>query len=412
MQLQVRRMTTFQGSQKNKLLQALLVTAMIALTIAGLTFAIHQVLDGGTLGVDFYVFWRAGNALLQHQDPYSAQTTVAIQTGLYGHPVPPGQDPMAFDYPLYVLFAVLPTLWLSFDWASPLWMSINLVVMAFVMIAALRNFPKALVISVPLVYNFAFALILGNFAVLTVSILLLCCALFFFNEEPETLPQIVAGALLAWCTAKPQVTWAYIGLLVLIALRRKAWTFLASFLAAGTFMLTAAFLVMPDWLGRWLFQLDAYLKQFSGDRTIFILASIIFPPAVRTSGALLLLLLAGTGTIIKFRAWWRHKIPATDLVPWLSLFTFLLLPNNRSTDQILLFLPVILWISEEKRSPAVRWVTWAAAFLSSYLALWVSSRLFPPAIQVGVFVAFVTWLVFIELNGVWTARAPRKGAGV
>ena len=39
---------------------------------AGLTWAIHRVMQGNTPGMDFYIFWLAGRAALTGGNPYGA----------------------------------------------------------------------------------------------------------------------------------------------------------------------------------------------------------------------------------------------------------------------------------------------------------------------------------------------------
>jgi len=76
--------------------------------------------NGYSFGNDFYQIWLSSRELLQHrQDPYSAEMTHAIQTGLYGRPLDPTRpgdpiDQRAFPYPAFVDLLFLPAATIPF----------------------------------------------------------------------------------------------------------------------------------------------------------------------------------------------------------------------------------------------------------------------------------------------------------
>ncbi|MBE0697158.1 MAG: DUF2029 domain-containing protein [Anaerolineaceae bacterium] len=145
----------------------LVITCLAAFVV--FTSLIHTAASNSILGADFYTFWMAGKAAFQeHANPYSAAVTEQIQFGKLGRLANPGEDQMAFAYPPYSLLLILPTVFLSFDWASAAWLALNvtvLTVLIFFLPARTRSFLLSTFLFFPVFLN----LVLGQFDIIATS---------------------------------------------------------------------------------------------------------------------------------------------------------------------------------------------------------------------------------------------------
>lgn len=380
-----------------------LLAALALIALFAVLF--RQALGGQSLGADYYIYWNAGRALLQHQDPYGPETALSTQLAVNRRASLPGEDPLHFNFPLYALLAVWPTLGLDFNWAQPVWMAANLVLLLGCTVLGFRKPQPWLLASLPFVYNFAYSILLGNLCLPAAAILLFCCGYFILHSGKSAAVQILAGVLLAWCTVKPQYSWAYLAFLLLFAWRRRYFPLLIAFAGGWFFFIAGSFLVMPGWLTAWMGMLLDYTKTFAGVRSLDHVAALLFPPSLVRPGGYAILAAAVLAVVWKLRAWWQQRIPPYELLAWLSILTFLIQPHNQSSDQTIFFLPVILWISGPNR-PRLGWAVWAGLFASSYAGFFLSQAgLFPAGVQVLVFLAFLAWVAGIEIYGVSRRRA-------
>ncbi|RIK30930.1 MAG: hypothetical protein DCC52_06055, partial [Chloroflexi bacterium] len=97
-----------------------------ALLYAALAFGIYNGLTRQQQGAnDFYSRWVGARALiLRGENPYAAQTTRAIQMGMYGRLAQPDEDQVAFAYPLYAALIAAPLAFLPYSLAQALWMAL------------------------------------------------------------------------------------------------------------------------------------------------------------------------------------------------------------------------------------------------------------------------------------------------
>ena len=312
-----------------------LVTLAFFLGTGLLGALIHQAFAQSVPGVDLYVFWSAARALQAGQTPYSPELTAAIQMGIYGHLLGPGQDPMHFAYPPYCLLPIWPLAWLSFDWAEALWLSFNLLVVAAGLRLARPHAPGWSLPLVLFVYPFSFGLILGNFAVL-ISVIILYSLVRLWLDKPDPAPweQVFLGVLLAWTTTKPQFSWFFLLILAINAVRRRQFRLMSSFVVSLLVYWGLSWAILPGWPSGWIAQLETYarlnpvnppLKDYLG----FVLAdagsSAVLQPAAGV-------LLAGSAGLIWL--WVRGKLEHYLLLNWAGAVTFLLNPSGRAYDQL------------------------------------------------------------------------------
>jgi hypothetical protein len=367
---------------------------IFTLLVGLLAFGIHQMMRDNPVGIDYYIFWSAGRAVIEGQNPYSAEVTRSIQEAVYQRPARENEDPMPFNYPLYVLIAVIPTLFFKFAWAQPIWMAFNILSLLLLVVLGLRFAPQWIGLSLPFLYNFAFGIILGNFSVLIAGILIFSYGLIIFLKQDHRSLQILTGALLAWCTAKPQFVWAYLGFILLFALRRKLYPLLLSFVATTAILLALSFVIFPGWLGNWVDHLRTYTLYTNNNRSISVITQALFPPGWSIPAGYILIGASFCLLIIQIRAWLVDRIPATSVLISLSLASYLLIPNNTSAEQLILWIAIILWVADGTSNRVAKMFFWAMIFGGSYLVFGLSySGIFPPAVHLYSLAVFLLWIL-------------------
>ncbi len=369
-------------------------------------------------GEDLYVFWSAGRALQAGQNPYTPEVTAAIQMGIYGHTLQPGQDPMHFAYPPYSLFPIWPLLGLTFDWVEAFWLSFNLLLGGLVLRLTLPRAPAIFLPWIFFAYPFAFGLILGNFAILIAIILLFYLGRFWLQDQPsphspqaqaqnrlETrhgLESFVFGLLLAWTTGKPQLSWFFLLLVALRALRRREVPLLAGFTAGLMILLGLSFALLSDWPASWLSQLSAYARLNTARSPLEDYLAVILPSAwlhaALVAGWLILL----AGSLVWLWRWRQGRLDPFFLLAWVGMVTFLVNPSGRAYDQLPYLIPMILSINRAtllQSPPDKTWqLAFGAAVLASILLSWTLFALsrgpFPAAADRWLFLFFLAWLAW------------------
>ncbi len=390
-----------------------LLVFSLAVVVQGLVF--QQVLKDNALGLDYFIFWKAGRAFFfEGRNPYTSEVTLETQMGAYGHPANfPLEDPLQFNYPVFALFATLPEFFLDYPQAQAYWLAFNITALLGLFLLAFPNAKKWVLVTVPLFYNYAFGMIVGNFPVLMSAILALFYGYFVSREKRELKMQIVVGILLAWCLSRPQAFWLYIIWVVLYAWRSRLYALLVSL---GTALLAFVFLPMlfrPAWPVEWLHQLTYYLDYTTPNRPLIALVwpffwNIDIPAEVYSRGywvtAVVVLPLAAW-TLWR---WWQGKIPHLVLLGVVGITTYFMTPNNTSVSQLFLLQPVILYCVEQRDRAGQIW--WAVFFVFSYLVIaaeWLG--FFPHATMIWPFwfvAVWLAWLVFIYNRKLVAAEQP------
>ncbi len=204
---------------------------------------------------DLVPVWIGARVALHHGNPYSDETTRQIQIAYYGRPLRPSDDvnKMAYAYPAHTL--------ILFAWIAPLsWPVVRIVFLILL--------PLLCAISVPLwlhVTGIALSrsrialtllLTLASWPVMwgvhqiqptLVVAALVAAACFLLRREHETW----AGILFALATIKPQLVGPLIAWLVLSALLRRRWAFIASLSVSLTVLLASATWLVPGWVANW-----------------------------------------------------------------------------------------------------------------------------------------------------------------
>jgi Glycosyltransferase family 87 len=207
---------------------------------------------------DLYPRWLGARELLLHcRNPYSAEITREIQQGYYGRALDPARaddpkDQQGFAYPAYVVLLLAPTVNLPFDVVQQgfRWLlGVLAVVSVLLWLRVLRWKPsletKLLLIVLmlgwlPMVQGIK----LQQLSLLAAGLLAACGACLAGGWL------LLAGALLAVATIKPQLTWPVI--LWLLFWAGSEWRsrrrFVFGFGLVMLLLLGGAQLLLPGWL--------------------------------------------------------------------------------------------------------------------------------------------------------------------
>jgi hypothetical protein len=207
---------------------------------------------------DLYPRWLGARELLSNRrNPYSTEVTREIQQGYYGRPLDStrSEDPkdqQGFAYPVYVVFLFAPTIHLPFEEVQFAfrWLLILLAPVTILLWLGLLAWrPRSLtaltlaILSIgwlPMVQGIK----LQQLSLLVAALLALCAA---------CLPNgwlLLAGAILALATIKPQLAWPLIvWLLVWVAADwRSRWRLVLGFALVMALLLVGAEWILPGWI--------------------------------------------------------------------------------------------------------------------------------------------------------------------
>jgi hypothetical protein len=299
-----------------------LIAGIIAFTVAIWACFTQYGYGGG----DFVPLWLGARALLfEHRSPYDAVVARQAQEMILGGAAAAGRDQLAFAYPLPALLPVLPMAWLPFDWAQAAWLTLSLAmalisVLTLVRPARAAAFALACALAV-LFYPDARSLALGQFAVLSISALILTVS------AVERGRPVAAGALLVLACLKPQTSFLIAPALVLYALRKRQFTVLGGAAAAGTALLGATLVWWPTWPAEWLNRLMEYSGYARKPSVLAMIAGDMAPVLIIAS-----LVIAA---IVALRVDGLRKI-----VTWEVALTLLAAPVTSMSEQMLLLLPI------------------------------------------------------------------------
>jgi hypothetical protein len=333
---------------------------------------------------DLYPRWLgARELLLNHRDPYSPEVTREIQAEYYGRVLDPHRpedpkDQQGFAYPVYVVFLLAPLARLPFPvvqacfrwllviltaasvllWLRALGWRPTRTTVATLVILALGSFPAVLGIELQQLSLLVGAMIAGC------AVLVACGHL------------VLAGALLALATIKPQLTLPLAAWLILWALSdwRKRASFIWGFALTMAALLAGAQYLLPGWIGRFRAAIAAYRQYTGGPGSL--LDVLITPGVGSVLAALIVLVMAGL-------CWRVRREPAGSplFVLTLSLVlavTVVIVPMVAPYNQLLLLPGVFLLV-----------LNWGS--------LWVRSRLTRLACAIAAFSIFWPWLASLLL---------------
>jgi len=314
---------------------------------------------------DLYPRWLGTRELLlSSRNPYGLDVSREIQTAYYGHPVlqdygdanPKIIDEQRFAYPVYVVFLLAPTVYLSF-WHVELVASIILTILCVASVLLWLDFLHwrlpgisalaviLFVLSSPQVTQGLRLLQLG----LAEGFLLAFSAWCTAKNHLAT-----AGITLAVATIKPQMILLPLIWFLFWALSDfpRRWGLVAGFVAAMAGLIGAGEVLLPGWITFFLDGLHAYPKYF-------LVTSTLEAALGYRSGDILAVILFLYVLVVA----WQHRTFAADsrefalalaafaIVAIIAL-PFLFTPYN----QVLLILPMLIILRDWGCLPKfIRW---------------------------------------------------------
>ncbi|MCK4314463.1 MAG: DUF2029 domain-containing protein [Anaerolineae bacterium] len=329
----------------------LLVACLFLALVAGQSWATYYLFTSRFPGGnDFYSRWANGCALIwTGENPYSDEVTLRTQIGMYGRPARIGEDLAAYSYPLYALFFFWPLCFIhTYPLVQAIWMTLMLyALLAGVVLTArvARWRPPSWLWGATLVwavfnYPHARALILGQMA--TLVFLALAAAMWALGRERD----VLAGALLAVTTIKPQMSFLLVPWVLWWVAWRRRWGVWKGFGLAMALLVGISFLLVPTWLGDFLEALRYYdvvsATDYHSLTWVMVRYFLGLGPVVEAVGvaafALYGLLEAWRGR----RAGWCGFLWTTGL---LLILTHFIAPRTATTHYTMLLLPLFSWFA-------------------------------------------------------------------
>ncbi len=252
---------------------------------------------------DYLTVWEASRLFFyEGLDPYSAQTSLAIQTRIFGRAALPDEQPNHFAYPFYAIYFVYPFIHAEYAWATAAWL-VFLEVCLIGALALLLDLFKwrprpltviALALLSLLAYPAARGLVLGQVSHLVY--LLQVAAIWAFVRRRDGL----AGALLALSTFKPQMGVFIVPFLLAWAVARRRWRAVSAFGIGMAALLGSSFLLQPNWVEGFLYQLTLYPSYIEVSTPIWVVTDYLLG-----LGRWAEISLNGLGALVMLWAWWQ-----------------------------------------------------------------------------------------------------------
>jgi len=321
---------------------------------------------------DFLTVWEAGRSFFREGlDPYSDETTLNIQSQIYGRAAEGDEFPNSFAYPLYSLLLVLPMVFTNFAWAAAIYMVLSEACFIIALILLLDLFrwkPSSwLVVLLSLWSLFQYfavrGLILGQ--VSNVVYLMQVVALWALARGRNHL----AGVALALSTVKPQMGFLLVPFMLLWGLRTRRVRFVATAAGCWAGLMLLSFLLQPDWIQGWVGQLSAY-PQYTviGAPTSIVMRDWLGLGVVGEWGANLVL----WGLLLW--AWYSvlsdRRVDRLDWTIMLTLTVTHLTALRTATPHFVIFtIPFVFYLREIGRRPrGSGWIV--MVLLVSLVAFW------------------------------------------
>ena len=377
----------------------IVLALLLALLVWGIfAVSIHTILQENTLGADFATFWIGSQtALLQGKTPYSQEVTLQSQKTIYHRPAKPDEDQLAFAYPFPGVFLIIPVVWMSLDWAQAFWMSLNILVLLSILFFIFPKSPGIIRFGLMLFYPVFFGIILGNFAILVGAFILVFLQEIFFKSNPAKQKQIWIGMLISLCIIKPQFTWLYLLLAVIVALKSRLWAFLGSFFVSSLLLVITSLLILPSWPMEWFNRVSEYTAYVKGQPILLTYLQAFLPEAfVYPLAGLILFVLCLLSLWLGLK-WWRNQFSPLLITAMAGGLTYLVHPHGISYEQITFLLPLLLWAVHaykyQKRSTLIIWLisillSWILFFLSFF-------KVILPAVNEYPFIFYLVWLLWL-----------------
>ena len=356
-------------------IQQVIFAGVILTLLAVCTVFIHNYFTEPYPGLnDFMSRWEAARSfVIDGLNPYGEQASLNIQEQIYGRPVVAGEDPGYFAYPFYTIFMVWPLVYLSYSWASAIWMVLLAVCVVLSLVLLLDLYawkPKpwlmCLFILWSLIYYYAGrGVILGQVGLVVYLLEMLTIWGLIRNKDE------IAGIALAVSTVKPQMGFLIVPFLLIWGLRAGRWRFLSGFGVSFGILMGLSFLMEPTWLGDWIAQVRLY-PSYTVASPVWILTQMYlglgdFGENVVTLALYGLLLWTWYGVVMQKRQERFLWVVSMSLV-----ITHLVAPRTATPHFLVFMLPLAFYFAAAAKHSRRHGSKWAMLILAALLIIpWV-----------------------------------------
>jgi hypothetical protein len=298
-------------------------------------------------GNDFLTHYGAWEAYLRYGlNPYSDEAALHTQMEIYGRPARPSEDQNRMVYPFYSILLHGPFVYIQYSLARAIYMTLlqaALFAGVIMTLALVRWKLPVWMLACVLVWSLLYYpaardVILGQFALF--GFFALAGALFLLKRGQDA----AGGTLLVLATFKPTLVFLVIPFLLLWAVVRRRWRFVAGFMIALGILSLGSSLLLPTWIGNWLYRIGRYSEYTVGQSPVWLLTHTALP-ALEPIGERMLagLLVAGMAW-----TWWRALRPEGDIEFHWALGVTLVVSNlivsrSATTNYVLMFVTT-LWV--------------------------------------------------------------------
>ncbi|MBA4375511.1 MAG: hypothetical protein C0401_04980 [Anaerolinea sp.] len=381
----------------------------LLLSIAVLTVFLQRVVTSRyAFGADFSIYWNAGKGLfVEHINPYSTEITERIQQGIYGRLALPTEDQVRYAYPPFSLLSILPSVWFTYDWAQAYWMAFNIILLFFSVAAALRK-PKIWIIGLLIFfYPVVRGIILGQFAFLISSLLILSLGLIFYQKIKDTTSQLLCGVIFAFTTMKPQLVWPVLLFVALYAFRNRLWGIAKGYALGIVVFAGIGWALLPGWVAQWGALIKDYvgyvpIKPILGEWAVFF--GLDWEAGWIKSISIGLCVIISLLSAIR---WWRNKESGLTFLTWLILFGQLINvnPNSMLSDQLIFLVPLLFWLNQADFSLPSKLICWLLFIIVPWgIFLLNFSGKEPFEVASSLALLFLIWFVYLRVYPLFTKR--------
>lgn len=343
-------------------LKTIQIVTKIFLLVATLTLyaiALRYTITPYQSANDFFIPWRAIQLLLQEgKDPYGQGVTRDIQQFLFGHQRATNEHQFDFAYPLTVLPLLAPYTFFVYEWAQSLWYATFHLLLISSTVLWIKSCPR--LVSTPIswlgtilwvvtIYPATRAFMLGQLAVIVFA------AIGFAIWSLEKERYGIAGTALALSTIKPQISFLFVPMFLMICCINGRLRVIQTFLLTFGGLVVFSLLALPTWPIRFLHRLTEY-SRYTNTGTITDSPSVIKMIAQGMGfdswgGEIGLMFVVG---LLLWWGVWRFRATEswTYLASGILLVTMFIAPRTATTDQIVLLLP-LLWLMNQLSSRKV-----------------------------------------------------------
>lgn len=354
------------------MLAGILILSLAAFAFTWATWSYFtQKVPGGN---DFLAHYSVWQGYFRHGfSPYSDEAALYTQELIYGRPALPGEDQNRLTYPFYSLIFHAPLTIFDYPLARAIYMTLlasALLVGLWLTLDLVSWKPEKWLLGLLVAWSILFytqarGIILGQFAPLGYLSLVGCLSLMKRRKD------FWAGVVLVATTVKPTLVFLVLPYLLLYALVRARYRFLAGFGGTLAVLVLGSFLLEPGWLVEWIRRMANYSSYTVGQSPVWILTHQAFP-ALGSPGELGLTLLIIIGMVM---CWWKAIPPGEeDRFFWTLAITLvvsqLVVPRSATTNYVMLLVCAVWILAALARAGVAGKAAAAGLMIVSFAGYW------------------------------------------